>query len=278
MKVLDLCSRQVLLLALGIFVASNPVVLAQTTDSSIEGETIAPSPLVLTNPRLIVPQGIIVPPANTVVKAKPLTISFRDGGTQVNDGDAITVTLNGKIIVNDLLLTSVDQAFQFTLDPGQNTLTVVATSEGVVPNSTPLVTITQSQIYSGTPQYGYVLTVGQSASFSLAFVQVGVAQVSTSPMAAQHALDAQTAGRSRLCTKDQAGTQARRTSSLALSGLPPISTMQRDEYPPAICLENAGAADVKYIENRDNSVAGGFLGGGIKPFANGDTVELVVVP
>jgi hypothetical protein len=252
-------------------------VLAQTTESTIAPETMLPGKPILTNPT-IVPNFVTLPSANTIVKLRPVTIGFRDAGNTVGDGDAITVTLNGAIIANDILLTAVDQNFPVNLALGINTLVITATSEGSVPNSTPLVTIDPNGILSGQSQYGYTLTVLQSASITLAFALVDSASLSTTPDVAAHDISAQNAGFSRLCTKDQAGANARSRASIAASGVQVVAGFQRDEYPPKICLENAGTASVLNVPRGQNSAAGGILGAGSGTFSNGQTFELRVRP
>ncbi len=78
-----------------------------------------------------------------------------------------------------------------------------------------------------------------------------------SPQAAQHIADAQVAGHPSVLTLDRLGTDARR--SAALSGIPTVPGMHRDEYPPATFAEGGAGASVRSIPARDNESAGGQL-------------------
>lgn len=101
---------------------------------------------------------------------------------------------------------------------------------------------------------------------------------SQAPESAKHIDDAQAAGFPRELTydADPVAKELRRRSSL--QGIPTKSGYERDEYPPAAFVENAGAADVRYVTTRDNRSAGGTIGANLKGVPAGCHITLETGP
>ncbi|SDP37443.1 NucA/NucB deoxyribonuclease domain-containing protein [Phyllobacterium sp. OV277] len=100
---------------------------------------------------------------------------------------------------------------------------------------------------------------------------------SKSPLSAQHIEEAQAAGYPNTLTIDRAGTDARRAASL--SGIPTrFPPYDRDEYPPATFIENAGAASVRYVPFSDNRSAGQQIKMGIAGAPEGCRVTITTGP
>jgi Deoxyribonuclease NucA/NucB len=84
----------------------------------------------------------------------------------------------------------------------------------------------------------------------------------------------------RIVTRDSLGlaadarTKARRAVSLL--GYPSRGPLfDRDEYPPAMFIENGGKAHIQHMPKADNRASGGFLSKLMTPYKNTDQVELV---
>lgn len=107
--------------------------------------------------------------------------------------------------------------------------------------------------------------------------RVVVISKSRSPLSAQHIEEAQAAGYPSTLTIDRPGTDARRAASL--SGIPTrFPPYDRDEYPPATFIENAGAASVKYVPFADNRSAGQQIKMGIAGAPEGCRITIITGP
>ncbi|CAM5372826.1 hypothetical protein MAUB1S_06385 [Mycolicibacterium aubagnense] len=99
---------------------------------------------------------------------------------------------------------------------------------------------------------------------------------SRSPLSAKHIEEAQAEGFPSTLTIDRAGASARRAASL--SGIPTKPGYDRDEYPPAVFAENAGAASVQYVPLSDNRSAGQQIKMGITGAPEGCRVTMITGP
>jgi hypothetical protein len=254
----------------------------------------------------------VVFPTNAIqVKKRPFLIKFFDYGVSSSgniepDGDAITVTLNGAIIANDMLLTTGPESrdpqpkvgdpntLVLDLQPGRaNRLEVRVTGEGRIPWATIGWRVLDGSFGGSTPVYqGEQKLVGQSFGMSLQYAQVENARQSTSPQIADHMREAWALGKTRFCTKESSEyiilngksnaqrRDDRREDSLKKFGDgKPVPGFERDEYPPAACIENAGNAHIKLTDPKQNSSAGGVFGRGMNSwFVDYDTFEMIIGP
>jgi Deoxyribonuclease NucA/NucB len=101
---------------------------------------------------------------------------------------------------------------------------------------------------------------------------------SRAPQSAKHIDDMQNMGFPKTLTYDAnpAAAALRRRSSTA--GVPRISGMEPDEYPPAAFVENGGHAAVRNIDWRDNRVSGGIIGANVKSLPPGCRITIVTGP
>jgi hypothetical protein len=229
---------------------------------------------------------------------------FSSSGNIEPDGDAITVTLNGKIIANDMLLTTGPESrdpqpkvgdpntLVLDLQPGiQNRLVVTATSEGRIPWATIGWRFLDGSFGgTGVVYSAAQLLAGRSTEFDFQYAQVENASASQHPEIATHMREAWAAGKSRFCTKESnkdiilggisnaQRKEDRRKESLRKFGPSDSSKGQRDEYPPAVCIENAGESSVKFTNSDQNRNAGNLLGQGTNLFQDYDTFELIIGP
>lgn len=94
------------------------------------------------------------------------------------------------------------------------------------------------------------------------------------PNVADHAQDAMAAGESSICTIDRPGADARRTASLR--GHATAKGQDRDEFPPAICLEGGKGADVRLVPSEENRSEGAWMSGQLKKWPNGTAIRIAV--
>lgn len=94
-----------------------------------------------------------------------------------------------------------------------------------------------------------------------------------------------TIDRPNASTRRSRSTYAYQTCPRNASGL----TQDRDEYPPAVFLQNEGNAHIKCISSRDNQQSGNSIGIQMRSYketpsstayeiVNGNTIELVILP
>lgn len=91
------------------------------------------------------------------------------------------------------------------------------------------------------------------------------------PETAQHVKDAILKGESSICTIDRNGAESRRYDSL--KGIPTKEGYDRDEYPPAMCVEGGEGADIRYITPSDNRGAGSWMGHQLSEYPDGTKIE-----
>jgi hypothetical protein len=107
------------------------------------------------------------------------------------------------------------------------------------------------------------------------------------PEAAQHAREAIANGKPTILTIDRdpplrKRVRDRRNQSIENSGLEPCpknengEDQERDEYPPAMFLENAGSASVKCIKASDNLGSGASIGNQARRYPEFTKVKLVI--
>ena len=96
------------------------------------------------------------------------------------------------------------------------------------------------------------------------------------PQTANHILNAQSEGYPSVLTIDRPGADAR--SRAARAPFPPISGLDRDEYPPAVFLEGGHGASIEYVDRSDNRGAGASMRHQMDNYADGRQVRLVVTP
>ncbi|GAA6622983.1 hypothetical protein [Scytonema sp. NUACC26] len=218
--------------------------------------------------------------------ANPIRIRFFDEG--VEDGDLIKVELNGKVIQAALLLSNEGTDVNVTLEPGFNLLKITALNEGSIQPNTAALSIDPSQILTGGNVFQGSSSAGGSTFFSLGFPQITISS-SQYPESAAHALDAQAKGFPRIVTIDRPNNEKRRRASLRRyrqsGGTPARPGQDLDEYPPAVFLENGGAASVRPVTLGDNRGTGTRIGNQINNYGStniklndGYKVELVVIP
>lgn len=97
-----------------------------------------------------------------------------------------------------------------------------------------------------------------------------------SPETVAHFQWAQRHGYPRVLTIDRRGAAERRKRSLA--GIPTRPGKQRDEYPPAMSVENAGRAHVRLIDATDNARSGSSMGSQLARYCDGTKFRLVAAP
>lgn len=77
--------------------------------------------------------------------------------------------------------------------------------------------------------------------------------------------------------KNNEGESDRRAAGERMSGLKARPGKARDEYPPAT-LRATNAADFRYVPSRENSAQGASMGNQLRPYCNGQRVQLVAAP
>ncbi len=97
------------------------------------------------------------------VSSRNVTITFWDHGSE--DGDRITLYLNGQPLRSNIALTKSKQSFQVHLSSGANKFGVKALNEGSVSPNTASVQV--SNVTSGRPIQVYSIKTGQQASMNL---------------------------------------------------------------------------------------------------------------
>lgn len=94
------------------------------------------------------------------------------------------------------------------------------------------------------------------------------------PETVQHMKEAIENGQSSICTIDRDGADQRREDSLR--DIPTKKGFDRDEYPPAVCLEGGQGADIKYVHPSDNRGSGAWLGRRIQDYPDGTKLMFVI--
>ncbi|MGX5519299.1 NucA/NucB deoxyribonuclease domain-containing protein [Bacillus cereus] len=61
-----------------------------------------------------------------------------------------------------------------------------------------------------------------------------------------------------------------------VNGKTDICTIDRDEYPMAMCREGGKGADIKHIKPADNRGAGSYIGNKVEKLPDGTKVKIVV--
>lgn len=262
---------------------------------------------------------------------EPIQILFYDAGTRPNDGDAVRITFNGRVIREVLPLSPSAVAVpipgtdlrpdESDFRPGINRLEVTALGTGRVPLNTVGIIFPANIVGDGRRRdIPFGLASSQTIAATLGFPQIALCKtrfrfpcrpsggLSVFPESAQHVLEAQgvppepitvplkpgrsgnplrTAGYPRLLTVDRPRRDRRSYQSVDANYLS-CSVVQpnqnKDEYPPAVFLENGtedlsipldtrpiykedsrlaryiGSAHVKCISDRDNQQSGNSFG------------------
>lgn len=94
------------------------------------------------------------------------------------------------------------------------------------------------------------------------------------PQVADHARDAMAAGESKVCTIDRKGAAERR--KVALRGVKTAAGKDRDEFPPAVCLEGGRGADVRLVPSTENRSAGAWMSGQLAKWPDGTRIRITV--
>ncbi|ODP26190.1 DNA-entry nuclease [Paenibacillus nuruki] len=84
------------------------------------------------------------------------------------------------------------------------------------------------------------------------------------PETVQHMKEAIENGQPSICTIDRDGADRRRENSLR--NTPIKKGFDRDEFPPAVCVEGGHGADIKYVHPSDNRGSGAWLGRRIQDY------------
>ena len=100
---------------------------------------------------------------DVTVDRRDVTITVWDHGAE--DGDIISIYLNGKVLKSNLKLTKKKQSFQVKLSGGQNRFEVEAVNEGSTPPNTATVEI--SNVTKGKSSQVYERKTGQRANMNL---------------------------------------------------------------------------------------------------------------
>ncbi len=87
-----------------------------------------------TAPKIVSKERKVVEKESFTTKSKLLTVAVWDNAGV--DGDIITLTLNGKVVLDHLLLDKCHPAFQLNLEPGENILVMKAENLGTSPPNT----------------------------------------------------------------------------------------------------------------------------------------------
>lgn len=119
-------------------------------------------------------------------------------------------------------------------------------------------------------------TPPQSPSPTPTVAAVLVFSLTRYPTVADHVQDAIAAGESQVCTIDRGGAAHRR--ALSLKGHATAPGKDRDEYPPAMCLEGGAGADVRLVPSGENRAAGAWMENRMAHWPDGTRVRLTVGP
>ncbi|MEI2578510.1 hypothetical protein [Scytonema sp. PRP1] len=223
-------------------------------------------------------------------KRQPISLLLYDAGTTPNDGDAVRITFNNRVVNEFVPLTISGTSVplrESDFKPGINRLVVTALGVGTVPLNTVGIIIPGRIIGDGNPRdIKYAISSGQTITATLGFPQIALCKtrfrfpcrqsggMSVFPETAQHVLEAQgmppepiTAplvpgatgnpyredGYPRLLTLDRQRRIARGQRSTRSYVCPPQNGIRqdRDEYPPAAFLEN-GVEDTSIPIDPDN--------------------------
>ena len=95
------------------------------------------------------------------------------------------------------------------------------------------------------------------------------------PESAKHIEGAIAKGHPDLLTIDRGGAKERRKASL--KGIPTISGLDRDEYPPAMSKEGGKGASVRHIGQSDNRGSGSILSQQLREYPDGTKYKIIIV-
>jgi hypothetical protein len=127
------------------------------TPTATASSTVTPSPT-LTSTSTPTP-GL----GDVTVSQTEIMISLRDNGNMIDD-DVVTLTINGQLILFHYTLTADLFNVIVNLEPGENTVTLIAVSMGSSPPNT--VELRVSHVVSGSPiQVSDELETGDQVSF-----------------------------------------------------------------------------------------------------------------
>ena len=287
-----------------------------TSASPAGGPSPPPFELPWLNPNITQTNGTVIA-AGLVVKKQTLHIHLFDW--YVTDGDIIDVYINRKKVNTVRLNTYPGAEVDIALDKSVNIVAFEAVTNGKDParctlgvefdgnelvninkiskpsNGGPFKPVMKFDLFA-TPLSLIVGLTGfapqGAAQFEIGFAQIHMKN--TEPLSRNHAARAIARGKPTLLTVDRANRITNSKASLANSGFPgDDSKGDRDEYPQAMFHENAGVADVEYVNANDNrrsgrSVGGQSYGEGLVPgyvyprqpalFNDGDMIEIVLDP
>jgi hypothetical protein len=94
------------------------------------------------------------------------------------------------------------------------------------------------------------------------------------PATAKHIKDAESKGKSAICTIDRKGAEENRKESL--KDVPTLKGMDRDEFPMAMCKEGGKGADIELISSKDNRGAGSYISHQVTDLPDGTKVLIQV--
>jgi len=208
-----------------------------------------------------------IPQLDVTVLTKRVSFYVYDWGTSVDD-DIVKIKINGKDISGAFALPAPKNARKFTFEPqpGQNRIEIEAVNVGALGPSTAGLFLNTAQVFEGKVFWSTYVPAGAVEGFTLGSPQITLSQ-SRNPEAAQHILDAQTAGFPKVVQLergDTAKTDSRRTRSQNAykknGGKLATSTQDLDEYPPAstVFRYNSGLSSVRPISSSDNRSAGSY--------------------
>jgi hypothetical protein len=179
---------------------------------------------------------------------------------------------------------------------GLNRISITALGQGVIAANTVGITFPSNEVADGRKkELGFNMVPGQTLGVTVGFPQIAICKTKSQfpcassggtdlfPETAQHALEALglpptsintpvVPGRTgnalrsaypRFLTLDRLNATTRRSRSVYAYQTCPLNaagaTQDRDEYPPAVFLQNDGSAHIKCISSRDNQQSGKYL-------------------
>jgi hypothetical protein len=222
-------------------------------------------------------------PHSATVVANAVTLYLLD--IDQEDGDAVAISLNGTDLGISIPISSRPVGIPLTLTHGSNLVTVTALNTGSTGPNTVGVSFSATQTDPVVHPYGYFhnlnLQAGSSFDFTVGFPQVPV-DARRYPDIAEHVVDAWSYGYPRILTIDrnqQRRDQRRKESQNRYLNNPDnpdqLPGQDLDEYPPAMFIENYGRAHVRPINEFQNRGAGAVIGRLLKPYSDGDKVEII---
>jgi hypothetical protein len=236
-------------------------------------------------------------PHDVTVTTQNMTLSLAD--TDKNDGDAVTVYHNGKLL-GWYGLSTTGLSIPIKLQPGTNTISIRSISEGFAEGNratTLAVIIPSQELDRNDPRnknrrgQNYMmrtnLTLGTSVDITVGLPQVPV-DARRYPDIGRHTVDSWNYGYPRILTIDRYGQlggftskEQRRTASINRYLRDPNNPDYNpqledlDEYPPAMFLENYGRAHVRPINSSQNRGAGSKMDFFLTHYKNGEQIEMI---